>query len=288
MGKNIDFDSLDIDALETMPTQNNSEITAEKPAEIQADPQPAPRTFKPAESPNFSSEDVSPIDTNEMFSFAEEKFSELIEKKRAGKIPEKGEIVEQKTDDLMSPEMVEVSAVMYVQLLEGVVNAVCSWYSGVTGASYDFEKKMRERYERITAMYFQAQNIRLTPSHFFALMTVFLLFGSGYKAHTDRRRRLTAESFAKKSNRINDKRAPGEQATLFETESVLGERKNFAAKRDSDTGKIYYEFHPVERVYAKKGEREEVPPHLSTFLFDFKNRNSKWPNKAQVDTFLKS
>lgn len=273
---------IDIDKFASM---SEAEMPILPPAKDSGAQQPEQvKKFQPVVSDLSEDSDVLPIDDNEIFSFAEQKFIEISKPKQD---PVSGEKITAEISETMSPEMIEISSAMYVQILEGVWGGVCEWFSGVSG-NYDFDKKMKERYEKITAMYFAQQNVKLTPSHFFAIMTLFVLFGSGYKAFKDRKKRLKAENFAKKSRAQNDKRSAGEQATLFDVAPVTKSRNYYAAEPDAETGILYYTKDPISGAYAKKADREQVPPELSQFLLDFKQRNSVWPTKRQVEAFLKS
>ena len=282
--KDVDRSKLEFD--EAPPTLSDQKETKKEPQNQSK----AERDFKPA-SGIEENDDFSPVSADELFTWGEEKFKAMTEKKQEGKggfsnqETEPGKITET-VQDFASPEMIDISAQMYVHILEAIWGGVCSWFSGIEG-NYDFEKKMRDRYEKITAIYFQAQNVRLTPSHFFALMTLFLLFGSGWKAYKDRKRRLTAESFRKKSAAANGKRSEGEQATLFDIEPIKGERMYFKCEKD-EKGRMVYTVDGLTGAYSKKGEREAVPPELIAFLPDFKAKNGRWPLKKEVDAFLKS
>ncbi len=283
---NDPFSGVDISTLETI------EQKPTPAAEKTPTPESTPREIKPAAASGATGAagDVSPIDPDEIFSFAEGKFLEMSKNRDAdapanpGRIATSQEEKTLNTKEVMSPEMIEISAAMYVQILESVWSGICEWFSGV-GGEYNFDRKMKERYEKITSMYFEAQNVRLTPTHFFALMTVFVLFGSGWKAYGDRKRRIKAESFKKKVDARNQKRNTGEQATLFDSEPIARGRLYYAAERDED-GKVWYTKHPTTGTYAKRLEREQVPPELQDFIIDFKANNKAWPTKKQVDTFL--
>ena len=269
------------------PTEKieTAEMPLPKSAETETHDQP--RAFKPVSAAVDNSE-VAEVD--DIFSFAEAQFKTLSSAKTHGEGSEKVITTneEKKTveaSEIMTPEMIEISAVMYVQILEVVWSGVCSWFSGIS-TDYNFDKKLKDRYERISAMYFEAQNIRLTPTHFFVLMTCLVLFSPAFKAFGDRKRRLKAENFRKKVDDRNRKNV-GSQAVLFESETVQKGRVYYAAEKDAD-GVSWYTKDAVSGTYAKKSERERVPPELETFIFDFKERNGAWPTKKQVETFLNS
>lgn len=274
------------------------EIEGFKPDEKETPPETKPETKPPAESKKRGfqpaqethtgpGEDVLPVDADELFSMAEKKFTEstkAFSAKRENSDPGEAKS-EVQVSEIMSPETAELTADMYVMILDAIWAGVCQWFSGVD-TDYSFEKRLREKYEKVTAVYFKAQNVQLTPSHFFLLMTALVMFGSGWKAFKDRKKRITAASFAKKSRATNEQRKPGDQTTLFDTEPIVRQRQNFAVVEDGK--EMYYAKHPITGEYAKKAERELVPPELQTFIPDFKERTGKWPGKKEVDTFLKS
>lgn len=283
------FSGIDPDNLQTVGG-NNSDTQKTQPAK---EPESASREFKPAQGGGNHSGEAMPIDPDDIFSFAEDKFKELSDGRpqHQPNAPKSERIIQtndaEKTlqsTEVMSPEMIEVSAVMYVQILELVWSGVCQWWSGLTG-DYNFEKKIKERYEKITAMYFEAQNIRLTPTHFFVLMTLLVLFAPAFKAVSDRKRRIRAESFGKKVDKRNKERGAGSQGVLFESDPVVKGRLYYAAE-EYPNGEVWYTKDAVSGVYAKKGEREQVPPELESFILDFKKNNREWPTKKQVDIFL--
>lgn len=274
---------------ESMEIQNPETSTPTPPEPQRQTPPTERREFAPAVSAETESEAL-PIDPDSIFSFGREKFEDLVKARPESKPTESGQYIEKTAAEALPPEMIEISASMYVAILETIWGVVCEWFSGVSG-NYEFEKKMKSQYEQITAVYFKIQNVQLTPSHFFALMTAVVLFAPGMKAYKDKKRRLTAESFAKKSRAVNAARKPGEQATLFDVPRATAARQYFAAEKGKD-GRLYYIMYP-EKVdgrmkYAPQAERELVPPELVDFIPSFKARNDKWPTAQQVSEFLKS
>ena len=227
----------------------------------------------------------SPISAEDIFSFGEEKFNETVKKK--GKEQQTDSEVGAQVSE-MSPELIEISADMYVEILETLVDSAGRWWSKTTG-SYLFEKNMKQKYKAITAMYFKTQNVQLTPSHFFALMTGVLLFSSGFRAYNDRNRKIKAESFQRKSKEAGQ-RLGSFQASFgpeFQAQPMQNiERSYFAAVRED--GSAFYTKDATTGTYSKKEDRERVGPELENFIFDFKERSSsnRWPNRKEVKTFL--
>lgn len=182
--------------------------------------------------------------------------------------------------ELVDPDTIEITAVMYVEILEAVTIILCEWVSGFPNPlAYSFKKSLKERYEKISALLIQAENISITPMHLFLLMTILLVGGSVWRAYSDKKKVAKRKEFAKRSKAYNSEDGPGpdilpdSERTKFEPRVV--------------NGTTYYQWNRLGK-YAKKDELEEVPPQLSSFIFDYQKRNGKWPAKKDVDQFLNS
>ena len=241
-------------------------------------------------APAASAPDVQPIPIDEIFSYGASEFERLAKgegSQDTGEGTAPGKITK-KAGETMSPEMINISASIYVGLLETVVEMACEWWSGITG-NYKFPAKLKEQYEKISALYIEQQNIQLTPGHFFALLTVALLANSGVRAHKDRQGRIKAEQFRKKAESAVSKNAPGKQVSMFEDETPgestgIGARKYFSFEKHSD-GKLYYN-KSLSGSYAKKTDREAVPPELVHFLPEFFLKNNRYPTQREVLAYL--
>ena len=243
-------------------------------------------SFNPTESSTESFE-PSGFEVDDIFSFAETEFLGLSEDKKQdedGVFSESTKKVKKNVKSVMSEDAIEISAAMYVEILESVVEAACEWFSGMPG-DYRFQKVLKEKYTKISQMYLASQNISLTPSHFFALMTVLIVGASGFKAFKQRGKRITAEKFQKKSADFNNKKEAGMQGELFSraTSSVDQGRTNFECEFSDG---IPFFTKGIDNAYSKKANREEVPPEISSFIFDYKTRVGTWPKREHVKTFL--
>jgi len=239
------FEGAEIEEAQSAPAPNAEPASAPDNQTAQT---PGKRSAFSPVSPGtqaISAPDVHPIPIDEIFNYGASEFERLAKGEGspdAGENSTPGKITK-KAAETMSPEMINISASIYVGLLETVVEMTCEWWSGITG-NYKFPQKLKEQYEKISALYIEQQNIQLTPGHFFALLTVALLANSGVRAHKDRQGRIKAEQFRKKAESAVSKNVPGKQASLFEDETQgesnsIGARKYFSFEKHAD-GKLYY------------------------------------------------
>lgn len=252
-------------------SRDSAKIKTQDQAEKKTDQENAFRDFEPSK-PNQAGGQSSDfeIPEEEVFDFAKEKFEGLVKDQKPAAISEDGKITEKA--GALSPEMIEISSEMYVEILETVWGSACEWFSGVSG-NYEFEKKMKAKYKEVTRLYFAVQNVSLTPSHFFALMTVFVLFGSGSKAWKDKKRKKQAAEGSKAA-----------KATIVQMEQSRAERSNSDRKYFTvEDGQ--YRSDPLTGAYVKKSDREDVPANLLPFLMQFKERENRFPSAKEVKEF---
>ena len=226
--------------------------------------------------------DIPEISEADIFSTLESQFDNIARPKPAVRAATKvaanpidvsggeGDVME--VDEIMSAEMIEISADVYVEMLESVVEAACQWISGID-KNYTFRNTLKERYKKVSATFMAHQNLRITPGHLFALMTVFVVYAPLQQANKDRL----------KKRRISDNKkamagVQGSTEKLFETETVFDTRTSFViAEKD---GLFFYKMKPGGG-YAKEDEREEVPKELALKIVDYYNSNGKWPKLAE-------
>lgn len=237
--------------------------------------------FEPVKNFADESETVNGFDLSDVFNMAKEKF---IETSGGEQLTGTQETVKKTASEVMPDETIVLSANIYVSLLEVAVQQIGEYFSGVSG-NYSFNEQLKKQYAEISAIYFRQQNVRLTPGHFFGLLTIALIANSGVKVYRDRQNRLKAESFRKKVERKNQEKNQGEQLSFFpdaeKVESVTRSKFSFTV----EDGTMYYKEKP-NGGYAKKTEREKVPSELQFFLSDFLEKNNRYPNRKEVNAFL--
>lgn len=231
-------------------------------------------SFDPAPSAGNTGAAAEEVPEGDLFSFAVNATEQRM-KEGVGKPGEARQVSE-----IMPDSMIEISAELYVELLEGVIQVGCVWISGNENGKYMFDKVFKEKYKEISAKIMRHQNINVTPMQLFTLATIFLVFGPAKNAFIDRKKRISAENFKKKA--ATRSLVPGEQVQmdLPGMEKVEIGRKFFQVD-----GNGMYEKTPTGQ-YCKQSEREQAPAELLPFLRDFFSKNDKWPNAQQVKAYL--
>lgn len=239
--------------------------------------------FRPASaSTNHDTDSIQAFNEDDIFEFAENAFKEKVASAKSDAKPNFVDTPQQKqVKELVDPDTIEITSVMYVEILEAVTIILCEWVSGLPNpVGYAFKKSLKERYEKVSALLIQAENIAITPMHLFLLMTILLVGGSVWRAYGDKKKRIKKETAAKKINMAQQK-----GSDILEQNSIDAQRSNFTPRIVD--GVAYYDKDPFGK-YAKKGELEEIPPEISAFIFEHKKNKGVWPSKTDIEKFLKS
>lgn len=240
--------------------------------------------FKPsgAQKNTAALPDFQEFDESAIFSMAEEKFNAAIESGRAASLAV--DIPAQPTPapnvtEAMPPEMISISAAMYVEFLEAIVNIAGKMFSG-TDNSYDFEKSLKKRYEKVSEIYFKQANIQVTPGQFFVIMTFIVLGASIFRAYKDRSNRIKVEQFRKKQE-AKAASMPSGQLDMFDGFDVPPPTQSTLRKSYELDDEGFFATTPTGK-YAKKAERTRPEPETAAFLKDFYNKNGRFPKPNEV------
>lgn len=181
---------------------------------------------------------------------------------------------------------IEVGVEMYVEILEAIVNSLAGWWAKDGEKDFSFETKMKATYKKITQIYAQQQNIKLSPGFMFFACTALVVGQVGVKAQKRRAQVLKVESFKKRAaaqiDERNDKKGNGEQATLFADEAGKVSIKRRFFEVDSEG---FYTKTP-DGEYIKQSNRvEKMPPHIEAFVMEYarKNDGEKPTNKQLLE-----
>lgn len=237
--------------------------------------------FIPAKDAFPSSDEVQEVDEADLFNFAAKTFNERVQETPDGQTRQPGQsapVSEKKSLGEIMPEgMIEISAEMYVEILEGAVAGLCQMFGDENG-KYLFNKVYKEKYTEITKTFFKYQNVQITPGQLFVFCTIAIISGSGLKAYKDRRAKVAVSKFQKRSVQ----NAPaGTQLNAFE----LNEFTESAARKNYEIDENGYFKKTSTGEYAKKGEREKCPEYLLSFIVQYQKQNGKWPGKKEVETY---
>ena len=233
--------------------------------------------FRPATDAFPTSDEIEEVSEGDLFSLAETEFKKRVTVSPDGKPMPIPNAEKKSLGEIMPEGMIEISAEMYVEILEGAVAGVCQMFGDENG-KYLFNKVYKSKYTEITKTFFKYQNVQITPAQLFVFCTIAIISGSGLKAYKDRRAKLAASKFQKK---VASTTPPGQQASMFEmNENTDGIRRNYEIDESG------YFVKDANNKYAKKGEREKCPDYLTSFIVQFKNQNKKWPGKKEIDTYL--
>lgn len=226
---------------------------------------------------NSGSASAKEFSDDEIFNFAYSELDKRIEPGQPAANQDNQQTPGQPAKELLPPGMIEISVSMYVQILEGITEGVCQHFGNIDG-SYGFGKKNKELYEKIAVKYASFQNIAITPGQIFALMTMYLVFASGFKAWKDRGARVKIESFRKKQ-RAELRKSPGTQSTLFDTDEL---EVSFLSRKKYDLDESGKYTTKPSGEYCKKADREKPDTELLVFLSEFNKVHNRWPNNKEV------
>lgn len=259
--------------------QHAAEMVAETQQTAAQDDFFAGLDFAPAKDAFPAYDEINEVDESDLFNLAEREFKKRVPDAN-GNIqaaqPAPGS--EKKSLGEIMPEgMIEISAEMYVEILEGAVAGLCQMFGDENGR-YLFNKVYKEKYTDITKTFFKYQNVQITPGQLFVFCTIAIVSGSGLKAYKDRRAKIAASKFRKKTELTTP---PGEQAKLFE----LNDFSQGVQRKSYQIDENGYYVKTVTGEYAKKGEREKCPDYLTSFIAQYFKQNGKWPGKKEIETY---
>ena len=175
--------------------------------------------------------------------------------------------------------------------------SLASWYSGDEDTDFNFDKKLKERYKKVTEIYAKTQNVQVSRGFLFGAFTVVLLGQVGMKAHSRKQQLIKISAFRRDAaRRVVDQAAKRDtrQISMFPDEEVEikqeritdipdRDRKNFAVDERG------YYTHAPEGGYLKKTERTRKPSaQMWAFIQEFKKQHNRQPNNKEVKTFLQS
>lgn len=255
--------------------------------------QPAPQKTPVSDGINFVSSgagisdagDILPVSEADMFNFAADQFEALSAKQNSGGGLDNSQMPEQPQQGALPPELIVISAGMYVEILEAVCNVLGRIFSGVEIGDYNFEKGLKKSYTRISEMYFKSANVQITPGQMFALMTIILIGGSAHKAYRDRKARIKVEQFRAKNNAGNLTKSAGEQLSIFSGENMPTVTGGAIRKKYDVDDAGNYTTTPAGQ-YAKKDEREKADPDTLTFIREFFRIHNRFPKHNEVKTYF--
>lgn len=199
-----------------------------------------------------------------------------------------------------SPEMVEMGVEMYVEILETVSGFAARIYSGDTEKDFLFDKKLKERYKKITEIYAKTQNITVSPGAMFAAFTLLIVSQVGYAAHVRKQEVLRAAAFRKKVVAQQQATArPSKQLEMFpvehEEKSVVLSGAGYEVpdaekgRKDYSTDQNGYYKKTPDGEYLKQSDRKQKPSaEIQAFILDFYSHHLQKPNNKQIKAFLRT
>lgn len=231
-------------------------------------------SFSPAGGSNDHSGEVSEVAEDSVFSMLESAIDERIQaapitqQSKPASAPGSSTPIK----EMMPPEFVEISAEIFVEMYEGIVNGVCQMWGDPNG-NYLFNRAMKTSFMKVTTKVMQYKNVNITPEQLFGLMALFLMFSSGMKAYKDKNaKKAIANAKTKKDRQENGMKATGGNYV----------RKNYEVDEQGRYVK------GTDNAYVKQSEREYAPSTLLPFITRFKNTNGKWPGLQDIQDFEKA
>lgn len=209
-----------------------------------------------------------------------------------------------KKDPLLG-QTVEISADIYVEILEAVTASLAAWYSGDNESDFNFDKKLKERYKRVTELYAKTQNVEVSPGFLFFAFTVLVVGQVGFQAHKKKNKIIEMRAFRKKVIENNTsisaaQKVQPRQQSLFPTEQpqpaqIKIQKDNTYQmpeseyrRKDWQTQGGFYTRTP-EGVYLKKTERKQKPSNeLNAFFSEFYAVHLRMPSNKETKTYLQS
>lgn len=200
-------------------------------------------------------------------------------------------------DPLMG-QGIEISVEIYVEILEAITGSLAAWYSGDETTTFNFDKKLKDRYRKVTEIYAKTQNITVSPGFLFGAFTVVLVGQVGIQAHKKKRDIIKAEQFRKEARKKVENQVPENrqrQLSIFpdyedEKAPTSGYvktdekyRKNFKVDTSG-----YYEYDGGHnRIPA--GQRTERPsPQMNAFFSEFRRVHGRHPDNKEVKAYVKT
>jgi hypothetical protein len=196
-----------------------------------------------------------------------------------------------------SPEMVEIGVEMYVEILETLSSYAAGIYAGDESSEFTFEKKLKERYKKITAIYAETQNVKVSPGFLFGAFTFLLIAQMGYKAHKRKQEVIRAAAFRQKI--VQKQVVPGKQISLFETEkqpkAVISSGAGYMIpdaeknRKDWSTDEKGRYKKTANGDYIKESDRAQKPcPEIAAFINDYFSEHLQKPSNKAVKAYLKT
>lgn len=200
-------------------------------------------------------------------------------------------------DPLMG-QGIEISVEIYVEILEAITGSLANWYSGDESTTFNFDKKLKERYRKVTEIYAKTQNIVVSPGFLFGAFTVVLIGQVGIQAHKRKRDILKAEQFRKEARKKVENQTPEnrqKQTSLFpdyqdEKLPVSGYvktdekyRKNFKVDASG-----YYEYDGGHNRIPVDQRTEKPSPQMNAFFSEFRRVHGRHPDNKEVKAYVKT
>lgn len=207
--------------------------------------------------------------------------------------------------DPFAGEGVKIGVEIYVEILEACVSALASWWSNDEGQDFSFDKKLKARYERITALYAQSQNIEVSPGVLFGAFTLLLIGTVGFKAH---KRRVEVMKLQSARQRIIDRQNPVKksngQFSLFDNADMAEDNKNVVINKDNSVSipetermRVDWQIDPKTGFYlksatgqyiAKENRVQKPSPELRAFMEDYRGRYLDYPKNKFIKEYIKT
>ena len=218
----------------------------------------------------------------------------------------------------LTKEGIEITVVLYVEILEAVVNALAQWWSQDGEAEFGFDKKLKARYERVTSLYLQTQSVTVSPGFLFGAFTVIMVGQVGFRAHRRRKEVIAARHFRQSLlKRQTETARPGRQMSMFPppagaeigpgtgpdaprggmavevqpegTDGSYYVSEADRARLDWQTDEAGYYIFASPRRYLKKQDRKQRPsPSVRAYIDEFKRINMAHPTNKQIKAYIQS
>ena len=197
-------------------------------------------------------------------------------------------------DSEILEDTVELSSEVFVEILEGIVETGARMYSGDKNGNFGFDKKLKERYKKVTALIAAKRKVKVSPETLFALFTVYLIGSVGYKAHVRKKELIKVSAFRNKAPKVEKK--SGQISLPFEPEQPEQKSDSTIYMPESDVNRKSWEVDSEgyytkdsQGQYIKQKDRSERPSEeMAAFFSAFKAEHKAHPSNKQVKAYLKT
>lgn len=204
-------------------------------------------------------------------------------------------------DNPLAAKGVEISAEIYVEILEAVTGVAAAWYSGDETTDFAFNQKYKQKYKEITELIMKYKQVEVSPEMLFFGFTILIVGQVGVKAYQRKQEILKVSAYRSDVARRMDRQKPAEntgQLSMFPEAEQKTAAETLPTSGHSNVHEKYRKDFTIDsRGYfvkddghnrLKESERRRKPSaELRAFIDEFSTRHGRAPANKEVKQFLK-